>query len=127
MLAEPDRLSFQSSDGPFMRTFHCFAMVVYMSTIALTQTLPVPQAITDPKQLTSKPNAQVERTLTIEKLYMTRAVGGTTWSPDGKTIAFISNMSGRNNVWLVPSESGWPTQLTISDQRQAAPNWSTDV
>lgn len=103
-----------------------FVMVVFMSTIALTQSLPVPKAITDPKQLTSKPNAQVERTLTIEKLYMTRAVGGTTWSPDGKTIAFLSNMSGRNNLWLVSAESGWPTQLTISDQRQAAPTWSPD-
>ena len=109
-----------------MRTLHRFVMVVIMSTIALTQTLPVPPAITDPKQLTSKRNAQVERTLTIEKLYMTRAVGGTTWSPDGKTIAFISNMSGRNNLWLVSAESGWPTQLTISDQRQAAPAWSPD-
>jgi dipeptidyl aminopeptidase/acylaminoacyl peptidase len=109
-----------------MRTLHCLATVTLMSTIALSQTLPIPQAITDPKQLTSKPNAQVERTLTIEKLYMTRAVGGTTWSPDGKTIAFISNMSGRNNLWLVPAESGWPTQLTISDQRQAAPAWSPD-
>ncbi len=109
-----------------MRTFLPFVMVMTMSTIALTQTLPVPKAITDPKQLTSKPNAQVERNLTIEKLYMTRAVGGTTWSPDGKTIAFISNMSGRNNLWLVSAESGWPVQLTISDQRQAAPAWSPD-
>jgi len=108
-----------------MRTL-VFAMVAIMSTIAFPQTLPLPQAITDPKQLTSKPNAQVERTLTIEKLYMTRAVGDTTWSPDGRTIAFISNMSGRNNVWLVPADGGWPTQLTVSDQRQSSPAWSPD-
>jgi dipeptidyl aminopeptidase/acylaminoacyl peptidase len=101
-------------------------MVAIMSTIAFPQTLPLPQAITDPKQLTSKPNAQVERTLTIEKLYMTRAVGDTTWSPDGRTIAFISNMSGRNNVWLLPADGGWPTQLTVSDQRQSSPAWSPD-
>jgi dipeptidyl aminopeptidase/acylaminoacyl peptidase len=108
-----------------MRTL-VFAMVAIMSTIAFPQTLPLPQAITDPKQLTSKPNAQVERTLSIEKLYMTRAVGDTTWSPDGRTIAFISNMSGRNNVWLVPADGGWPTQLTVSDQRQSSPAWSPD-
>jgi dipeptidyl aminopeptidase/acylaminoacyl peptidase len=108
-----------------MRTL-VFAMVAIMSTIAFPQTLPLPQAITDPKQLTSKPNAQVERTLTIEKLYMTRAVGDTTWSPDGRTIAFISNMSGRNNVWLLPADGGWPTQLTVSDQRQSSPAWSPD-
>jgi len=91
--------------------------------------LQAPPAITDPKQISSKPNAQVEQgeqSLSIEKLYMTRAIGGSTWSPDRKTIAFVSNISGRNNIWLVPAEGGWPTQLTISDQRQTQPAWSPD-
>ncbi len=106
-----------------------FVISLIMSTFASAQTLPVPQAITDPKQINSKPNAQVEQgaqSLSIEKLYMTRAIGGSTWSPDGKTIAFVSNISGRNNIWLVPAEGGWPTQLTLSDQRQAQPAWSPD-
>jgi dipeptidyl aminopeptidase/acylaminoacyl peptidase len=97
-----------------------------MTTVAAPQTLPAPQVITDPKQITSKPNAQVEKNLSIEKLYMTRQVGGADWSPDGKTIAFVSNLSGRNNLWLVPSEGGWPMQLTVSDQRQTSPAWSPD-
>ncbi len=100
--------------------------VVLMNVFTSAQTLPPPQAITDPKQVVSKPSAEVEKSLTIEKLYMTRSIGGTTWSPDGKTIAFISNISGRNNLWLVPSAGGWPTQLTISDQRQSSPAWSPD-
>jgi dipeptidyl aminopeptidase/acylaminoacyl peptidase len=90
------------------------------------QVLPDPQAITDPKQITSRPNAEVEKSLSIEKLYMTRSVGSAAWSPDGKTIVFVSNISGRNNLWLVPTASGWPTQLTVSDQRQTAPAWSPD-
>jgi dipeptidyl aminopeptidase/acylaminoacyl peptidase len=101
-------------------------MVVLMSTLAAPQTLPAPQAITDPKQIASKPDARAEKNLSIEKLYMTRQVGGSTWSPDGKTVAFVSNLSGRNNLWLVPSEGGWPTQLTVSDQRQTSPAWSPD-
>lgn len=109
-----------------MRSLFYFVLIVIMSTIALTQTLPAPQAITDPKQISSKPNAQVEKTLTIEKLFMTRAIAGTAWSPDGKTIAFVSNISGRYNLWLVPAEGGWPAQLTISDQRQFSPAWSPD-
>ena len=109
-----------------MRMYSLFAIVILMTTFALTQTLPAPQAITDPKQIASKPNAQVERALTIEKLYMTRQISGSEWSPDGKTVAFISNLSGRNNLWLVPAEGGWPTQLTISDQRQSSPAWSPD-
>jgi dipeptidyl aminopeptidase/acylaminoacyl peptidase len=113
-----------------MRRCALFAIVIFMSTVVAetaAQTLPAPQAVTDPKQISSKPNAQVEpRSLTIEKLYMTRQVGRATWSPDGKSVAFISNMSGRNNLWLVPADGGWPVQLTVSDQRQTAPAWSPD-
>ena len=114
-----------------MRTLIRFAIVILMSTVfseTLTaQTLTAPQAITDPKQIASQPNAQVDpRSLTIEKLYMTRQIGRPTWSPDGKSIAFISILSGRNNLWLVPAEGGWPVQLTVSDQRQTAPTWSPD-
>src|SRR5271166_4214778 len=118
-----------------MRILTPFVMVVMimmmitttmMSPLATSQTLPAPQAITDPKQITSKPNARVERNLSIEKLYMTRQVGGSTWSPDGKTVAFVSNLSGRNNLWLVPSEGGWPMQLTVSNERQTSPTWSPD-
>ncbi|HVM92905.1 MAG TPA: S9 family peptidase [Terriglobales bacterium] len=109
-----------------MRIFHPFAIVVIMAAIIQAETLPSPQAITDPKQITSKPDARVEKNLTIEKLYMTRQVGRATWSPDGKTVAFVSNMSGRNNIWTVPSDGGWPIQLTVSDQRQTASTWSPD-
>jgi dipeptidyl aminopeptidase/acylaminoacyl peptidase len=106
-----------------------FAIVVGMSTLAASQTLTPPQAITDPKQITAKPDAAVEQgeeSLSLSRLYMTRLVGDTAWSPDGKTIVFVSNITRRNNLWLVPSEGGWPTQLTASDQRQAHPTWSPD-
>ncbi len=114
-----------------MRTFVVFAMVTIMSTFvaesAAAQTLVAPQAITDPRQISSKPNAEVEpRSLTVEKLYMTRQIGRPTWSPDGRQIAFVSNMSGRNNLWLVSPDGGFPVQLTVSDQRQSSPTWSPD-
>ena len=113
-----------------MRLPILFAIVSLMSTITAdvaAQTLPAPQAITDPKNVASKPSAQVEpRSLTIEKLFMTRQIGRPTWSPDGKSVAFISNMSGRNNIWVVPAEGGFPTQLTVSDQRQSSAMWSPD-
>jgi dipeptidyl aminopeptidase/acylaminoacyl peptidase len=113
-----------------MRLCALFAIVIFMSTLVpeiAAQSLPEPLAVTDPKQISSKPNAQTEpRSLTVEKLYMTRQIGRPTWSPDGKSIAFISNMSGRNNLWLISAEGGWPVQLTVSDQRQTAPAWSPD-
>ena len=111
-----------------MRAF--IVLVLSLATIVppvTAQTLNVPQAITDPKKVSSKPNAEVEpRSLTIEKLFMTRQIGQATWSPDGKQIAFISNMSGRNNLWLVSADGGFPVQLTVSDQRQTNPAWSPD-
>ena len=67
-----------------MRRRALFAIVIFMSTVvaeSTAQALPSPQAVTDPKKIASKPNAQVDpRSLTIEKLYMTRQVGRPTWS-----------------------------------------------
>jgi dipeptidyl aminopeptidase/acylaminoacyl peptidase len=96
------------------------AILLFFSTAALCQT---PPFITDPAQIKSKDKFDVQQ-LSVDKLFTTRNIGPSTWSPDGKQIAFISNISGRNNIWLVSSESGWPTQLTVSDQRQISPAWS---
>jgi len=90
---------------------------------AAAQTITPPTAVTDPAKLESTPVENLQE-FTIEQLYMTRAIGGATWSPDGRQVVFISNISGRNNIWLVPAEGGWPTQLTISEQRQTQPAWS---
>jgi dipeptidyl aminopeptidase/acylaminoacyl peptidase len=108
-----------------MRTFACFVILVLMSTITLAQQLATPKFITNPAEIQSVPKADVQK-FTVEKLFMTRSIGGTAWSPDGKTVAFVSNISGRLNLWTVPAQGGWPTQLTVSDQRQARPAWSPD-
>ena len=110
-----------------MNHFLRFVIVVCMSTLAVSQILTPPQAITDPRQITAKPDANVEQGeegLSLERLCMTRQIGGTAWSPDGKTAVFVSNITGRNNLWLVPADGGWPTQLTVSDRRQSQPTWS---
>src|SRR5258708_14030785 len=112
-----------------------FAIVVIMSTLVGSQTvgshaLKAPEAITDPKQITAKPSADVEQgeeSLSLQRIYMTRLVGDTAWSPDGETICFVSNITGRNNLWLVPASGGWPSQLTGGTQHQRtharAPAW----
>jgi dipeptidyl aminopeptidase/acylaminoacyl peptidase len=96
-------------------------VLVFLTTIAGFAQPPV----TDPTKLQSR-NLNNMQNFTIEKLYMTRNIGGSTWSPDGKQIAFVSNISGRNNIWLVPASGGWPSQLTSSEQRQVSPAWSPD-
>src|SRR5207237_8984302 len=66
------------------------------------------------------------RSLSLDRRDVTRAAGHTAWSPDGKTSAFVRNITGRNNTWIVAVEGGWPMQLTVSDQRQTALAWSPD-
>jgi dipeptidyl aminopeptidase/acylaminoacyl peptidase len=48
------------------------------------------------------------------------------FSPDGQTIAFRSNMTGRPQVWTVPAESGWPTLVTAFDDPVTGLSWSPD-
>ena len=96
---------------------------VLISFAAMAQAPQPSNAITDPAQITSKQKFDIQP-FTIEKLYMTRTVGDSSWSPDDKQIAFVTNISGRNNIWLVPSQSGWPVQLTVSNQRQNNIAWS---
>jgi dipeptidyl aminopeptidase/acylaminoacyl peptidase len=91
--------------------------------LAFSQASSVSPAITDPAQITSKQKFDIQP-FTIDKLYMTRAIAYATWSPDDKQVAFVTNISGRYNIWLVPSQSGWPTQLTVSNQRQINIAWS---
>src|SRR5215467_3182642 len=105
-----------------MRSLALFMIVVGMATEVLSQS-PAQHFITDPSQITSKDKFDVQP-FTVEKLYMTRAIGDSAWSPDAKQVAFITNVSGRNNLWVVPAESGWPVQLTVSNQRQVSPTWS---
>jgi dipeptidyl aminopeptidase/acylaminoacyl peptidase len=107
-----------------MRLLLC-ALILLTGVAVAQQELVPPPAVTDPRQITSKKNPDLQ-SFTIEQLYMTRAVGDSAWSPDGKQVAFVSNMSGRNNIWIMPAEGGFPVQLTISDQRQISPAWSPD-
>src|SRR5438105_1599075 len=86
------------------------------------------EIIIDPHRITSSRREHVAR-LQIEKLYLTRQIGASCWSPDGRQIAFISNISGRNNLWVMALDEaldlpGWPVQLTISNQRQTSPAWA---
>ena len=107
------------------RIIALFILALITASRAIAQT-PAPSSatvITDPAQIISKEKFDVQP-LSMEKLFMSHSIGDSVWSPDGKQVAFISNMSGRRNIWLVPAQSGWPIQLTVSNERQTSPLWS---
>ncbi|GIW88362.1 MAG: peptidase S9 [Isosphaeraceae bacterium] len=46
------------------------------------------------------------------------------WSPDGRTLAFVSNRSGSNQIWLLPIDGGEPRPLTRLPIDVSGPIWS---
>lgn len=47
-----------------------------------------------------------------------------TWSPDGRSIAFLSDRSGAPQLYSVSADGGTPTRLTDSPEGKMAPAWS---
>ena len=80
---------------------------------------------TDPEQITSRWNPEAHP-VPIDDLFYSRRVTSPAWSPDGKQIVFSTNFTGRMNLWKVSANSGWPLQLTVSDDRQFGATWSPD-
>jgi dipeptidyl aminopeptidase/acylaminoacyl peptidase len=50
----------------------------------------------------------------IERFLHVRSATGPTFSPDGRFVAFLTNVTGVAQLWQVPVEGGWPTQLTFT-------------
>jgi dipeptidyl aminopeptidase/acylaminoacyl peptidase len=51
---------------------------------------------------------------------------GPSFSPDGKTIAFVSNVSGSPQVWTVPTGGGYPELVTAFDDPVGDVAWSPE-
>ena len=107
-----------------LSTFLFFLLISSTSTIAQSSG-PDTREITDPKTLTSAANPGA-RPIPIDDLFFTRSVSSASWSPNGKEIAFTTDISGRSNLWKVNADGGWPIQLTQSDERQFGETWSPD-
>lgn len=60
----------------------------------------------------------------IAQYFAIRAIMGFSISPDGKTIAYITNTNGMPNIWTIPIEGGWTSQITIQDNSVSAINYS---
>ncbi len=94
-------------------------------TIAFAADSPDDRKPTDPKSIISSASSSAHP-VPIDDLFYSRRVSSPAWSPDGKEIVFSTNFTGRMNLWKVGANSGWPLQLTVSDDRQFGAVWSPD-
>jgi dipeptidyl aminopeptidase/acylaminoacyl peptidase len=67
---------------------------------------------------------ELERSVT-----MMARIGSATapsFSPDGNRVAFLTNMSGSPQAWVMSSDGGWPEQITAFDDPVTAIDWSPE-
>ncbi|MCC7157983.1 MAG: S9 family peptidase [Ignavibacteria bacterium] len=68
------------------------------------------------KMKTSKaPGAQHPKKYKISQFFAIRAISGFSVSPNAKTIAYITNTNGSPNIWTIPIEGGWASQITLQE------------
>lgn len=64
--------------------------------------------------------------LTLRSITQVSRISDPEFSPDGRTIAFVSNRSGASKIWLVDAAGGEPRLLLRSTQAENSPVWSPD-
>ena len=66
---------------------------------------------------------------TIDRYLNIRSALAPTFSPDGRFVAFLTNITGVSQLWQVPVEGGWPTQLTFTSEsvRMVSSNPGEDI
>ncbi len=70
------------------------------------------------------PAATAELEAGIARMARIGGCGSPSFSPDGRRLAFISALSGVPQLWVVPTEGGWPEQLTALDDQVTGVEWS---
>ncbi len=68
----------------------------------------------------SAQNYSIERYLNI------RVAGSPTFSPDGKRIAFLTNITGTSQIWFVDAAGGYPEQITAFQDNISFTRWLPD-
>jgi dipeptidyl aminopeptidase/acylaminoacyl peptidase len=70
--------------------------------------------------ITGKAPADIDRYLNI------RSSGAPSFSRDGKRVAFLTNITGTSQVWMINATGGWPEQMTFYSDSVGFISWSPD-
>lgn len=102
-----------------LKRFPAIALTLCVAAALAAQSQPSdkPQALSPDKQK-SAVAAAVARMARVGSAVAPR------FSPDGKWVSFISNMSGSPQVWIVPAEGGYPRIVTNGDDPVTEQQWS---
>ncbi|HEX3585282.1 MAG TPA: S9 family peptidase [Candidatus Angelobacter sp.] len=98
-------------------------LVCCISAISAGQSQPVASA---PKAQPAGAAAKAKTDLAAAVARMARvgSANSPSFSPDGKWVSFISNISGTPQVWVVPTEGGYPRMVTSGDDPVVEAEWS---
>jgi dipeptidyl aminopeptidase/acylaminoacyl peptidase len=75
---------------------------------------------------TGSPSAPDDLETAVTLMTKIGACWSPTFSPDGKRLAFVSDLNGVPQIWTVPTEGGWPNLVTALADRTGRVSWSPD-
>lgn len=88
------------------------AVAIVLAVLLLSSVVTRGQTQTAPEQI------NIERYLNI------RGVSSPSLSPAGDQVAFLTNITGTPQVWLVSTSGGWPEQMTFYPDRVDFVSWA---
>src|SRR5919202_1024636 len=62
----------------------------------------------------------------IDRYLNIRSATGPALSPAGDRVAFLTNITGTPQVWMINAQGGWPDQMTFYPDRVDFVRWSPD-
>ncbi len=70
--------------------------------------------------------AKTNERYSFERYLNIRSATSPALSPDGGRVAFLTNITGTPQVWMVNAAGGWPDQMTFYEDRVGFVRWSPD-
>jgi dipeptidyl aminopeptidase/acylaminoacyl peptidase len=89
-------------------------------SITLLGSMPIRAGTNAPKGSSGSPDVDA----LVERLARVGRSTSPTFSPDGKQIALVSDLSGVPQVWIVPAAGGWPRAVTSGNDPVDSVTWS---